>query len=281
MLRAILVILCSLPLAVQAADTPRVLVSIKPVHSLVSALLDGVTEADLLLTGLESPHTHQLKPSEVMRLHAADVIIWVGPALESFLLKHLRKLQGKAIIALMHDEHGNASHDLHADPHRWLDPVLAIEDSRTIAHHLIARYPSLEPVITKNLDTLTHKLVSLDRELSGLFHGLRDISAILFHDAWGYFTRRYHLKIHGIVNPQPHSQPGVRHLYDIQQTVDSLGTHCLLIEPQFKPRYLQTLSANPRLSTKIIDPLGVNEPAGVDAYFTMMRYNANTFAQCR
>jgi zinc transport system substrate-binding protein len=281
MYRAVLAIILCLPFSLQAADIPRVLVSIKPIHSLVSALLHDVAEADLLLTGLESPHTHQLKPSEAMRLHSADVIIWVGPALESFLAKHLRALHDKTIITLTHDDHENVSHDLHTDPHRWLDPILAIADSRTIARHLIARYPYLEPVITKNLDTLTRKLLSLDQELLQLFQGSHEISAILFHDAWSYFTRRYQLEIHGIINPQPHSQPGVRHLNNLQQTLSSQGTRCLLIEPQFKPRYLQTLSANPSIAVRIIDPLATNEAAGIDAYFNMMHSNASVFAQCR
>ena len=281
MLRTVLALLLWMPFTLVAADAPRIIVSIKPVHSLVSNLLYGITEADLLLTGLQSPHNHQLKPSEAMRLYSADVIIWVGPALESFLPNYLRKLTNKTIITLATDEHTDVTTHLHTDPHRWLDPILAIKDSQRIAQQLIVRYPSLKNRIVTNLELLTQRLLALDHSLSGLFASGTEISALLYHDAWGYFTRRYHLGIHGIINPQPHSQPGVRHLNEIQQTVVSKGTRCLLIEPQFKPRYLDSLAANPGTTVRLVDPLGADEPAGINAYFNIMQANAGTFARCR
>jgi zinc transport system substrate-binding protein len=281
MFRTVLALLLWMPFTLVAADMPRIIVSIKPVHSLVSNLLYGITEADLLLNGLQSPHNHQLKPSEAMRLHSADVIIWVGPALESFLPNYLRKLTNKTVITLASEEHTDAASHLHTDPHRWLNPLLAIKDSQKISQQLIARYPPLKNKIADNLEMLTQRLLALDHSLSSLFSSGTEISALLYHDAWGYFTQRYHLGIHGIINPQPHSQPGVRHLNEIQQTVLSKGTRCLLIEPQFKPRYLDSLVANPGTTIRIIDPLGANEPAGINAYFNMMQANADSFAQCR
>jgi zinc transport system substrate-binding protein len=280
MLRTILAILLCLPLSLHASDTPKVLVTIKPVHSLVAALLEGITVPDLLLSGLQSPHNHQLKPSEAMRLYSADVIIWIGPSLESFLPRYLRNFHEKTIISLTHDDHDGPS-QLHTDPHRWLDPMLAISDSHTIASQLSKRYPTLASAIRVNLAKLTGRLESLDRAIVHLLPPGSEISAILYHDAWHYFTRRYQLGIQGILNPQPHSQPGVQHLDRIQQTVKTRGTRCLLVEPQFKPRYLGTLASSPGISIKVIDPLGANEAAGKDAYFNMMQTNASVFAQCQ
>ena len=280
MLRTILALVLCLPLYLHASDTPRVLVTIKPVHSLVSALLEGIAEADLLLTGLQSPHNHQLKPSEAMRLYSADVIVWVGPTLESFLPRYLRNFPDKTIITLInHDQH-EANH-LHTDPHRWLDPLLAIKDSQTIAHHLSKRFPLYAPAIRLNLARLIERLHSLDKSLASLLPPNTEISAFLYHDAWGYFIRRYQLKIHGIINPQPHSQPGVKHLDHVQNTAQIKATRCLLAEPQFKPKYLDTLAQNSTTEIKVIDPLGAREVPGTEAYFNMMQTNARVFAQCR
>ena len=280
MLRTILAILLCLPFYLHAADTPRVLVTIKPVHSLVAALLEDITVPDLLLTGLQSPHSHQLKPSEAMRLYSADVIVWVGPSLESFLPRYLRNFHEKTVITLTHDDH-QEHNQLHTDPHRWLNPMLAIRDSHTIASQLSKRYPALASAIRINLTKLTERLESLDRVIAHLLPPGSEISAILYHDAWDYFTRRYQLGTHGIMNPQPHSQPGVQHLDHIQQTVKTRGTRCLLVEPQFKPRYLGTLAFSPGTTIRVIDPLGANEAAGKDAYFNMMQTNASVFEQCR
>ena len=63
----------------------KVVVSIKPVHSLVSYVMDGVGKPSLLVDGSASPHTFQLKPSHATMLQEADLVFWIGEDLESFL----------------------------------------------------------------------------------------------------------------------------------------------------------------------------------------------------
>ena len=68
-----------------AEAEPKVVVSIKPIHSLVSYVMDGVGRPSLLVDGSASPHTFQLKPSHATMLQEADVVFWIGEDLESFL----------------------------------------------------------------------------------------------------------------------------------------------------------------------------------------------------
>ncbi|MGI9311006.1 MAG: zinc ABC transporter substrate-binding protein, partial [bacterium] len=75
-----------------SAAPPDVAVSILPVHSLVSGLMRGVGAPRLLMQAGQSPHTSQLKPSKSRALDAADLIIWVGPALERPLAKSIANL---------------------------------------------------------------------------------------------------------------------------------------------------------------------------------------------
>ncbi|MBB1250871.1 zinc ABC transporter substrate-binding protein [Rhizobium sp. G21] len=83
-------------LAAQAA--PKVVVTIKPIHSLAASLMKGVGEPELLVDGVASPHTYQMKPSDASRLQEADVIFWVGHDMEKFMEKPLEALGGKARI---------------------------------------------------------------------------------------------------------------------------------------------------------------------------------------
>lgn len=78
-----------LPL-VTMAEGPKVVASIKPLHSLVAGVMQGVAEPLLLLPGGASPHDYSLKPSDVRALANARVVFWVGPELERFLVKALR-----------------------------------------------------------------------------------------------------------------------------------------------------------------------------------------------
>ncbi|MGO7869372.1 zinc ABC transporter substrate-binding protein [Rhizobium leguminosarum] len=90
----------------RAADAPVVVTSIKPIHSLVSAIMQGVGEPELIVDGAASPHTYHLKPSNARALQDAKVIFWVGPGLEAFLEKPLQALGRDASIAALDDAPG-------------------------------------------------------------------------------------------------------------------------------------------------------------------------------
>ena len=63
----------------------KVVASIKPIHSLVSYLMDGIGKPDLIVDGYASPHGFAMKPSHAKMLQNADLIFWVGEDLENFL----------------------------------------------------------------------------------------------------------------------------------------------------------------------------------------------------
>jgi len=79
-------------LAGPAHAAPEVVATVKPVHSLVSAVMEGVGEPKLLLEAGQSPHTYSLTPSDAGALERADLVVWVGPALEAFLERPVRNI---------------------------------------------------------------------------------------------------------------------------------------------------------------------------------------------
>ncbi|MBB4304946.1 zinc transport system substrate-binding protein [Rhodobium orientis] len=85
-----------------ALATERVVVSIKPLHSLVSGVMEGVGTPELIVDGAGSPHSYSLKPSQAQDLQDADIVFWIGPALEPFLEKAITTLGNDARkVALM------------------------------------------------------------------------------------------------------------------------------------------------------------------------------------
>ena len=84
-----------------AAGSPDVVVSIKPVHSLVAAVMREVGEPTLLIAGAGSPHTYSLRPSEAREIAQAELVFWVGEELETFLIGPLATLAPDArLVAL-------------------------------------------------------------------------------------------------------------------------------------------------------------------------------------
>lgn len=79
-----------------AAAEPNVVTSIKPVHSLVAGVMEGIGKPFLLIDGAASPHGFALKPSQAFLLQGADVVFWVGPELETSLEKPIDTLAAKA-----------------------------------------------------------------------------------------------------------------------------------------------------------------------------------------
>lgn len=122
------------------ADAPSVVTSIKPIHSIASAVMEGVGEPFILVDGAASPHGFALKPSQAFLLEGADVVFWVGPGLAASLAKPISSMASDAVtVELMdapgiehlgiregatfdshdhdhgHDEHDDHGHDEHKE----------------------------------------------------------------------------------------------------------------------------------------------------------------------
>ena len=91
--------------ALSAQADVNVVASVKPIHSLVSAVMEGVGEPQLIIEGAGSPHTYALKPSQAKDLQNADVVFWFGHELEAFLEKPLEAIAGDAKSVELLDAH--------------------------------------------------------------------------------------------------------------------------------------------------------------------------------
>ena len=92
--------------AVTASAEVKVVASIKPVHSLVAAVMEGVGIPGLIIEGAGSPHTYSMKPSQAKMLEEADAVFWIGHELEAFLAKPLETIASDAVSVELIDAHG-------------------------------------------------------------------------------------------------------------------------------------------------------------------------------
>lgn len=102
---ALAALLCGM-FASEASAAPHVVVSIKPVHSLVAGVMKGVGEPRLLLKGAASPHTFALKPSDAKVIEDARLIFWVGEALAPPLARPFRVIPKGAKVVSLADAKG-------------------------------------------------------------------------------------------------------------------------------------------------------------------------------
>lgn len=290
------------------AAQPVVVASIKPVHALVAGVMQGVGEPRLLIPGGASPHEYSLRPSDTRALGTAQVVFWIGPDLESVLVKPLANAKTARSVALIDapgltilplraggaweaHEHGadHAGHADHADDHDsaasrdahvWLDPINAIAMVRRMVVVLSEMDPAHQTEYARNGAVLIERLDRLDRQLASDLAPVREQPYLVFHDAYHYFERRYDLNAVGSVVLDPEQRPGAKRVAEIQARVREHQVRCVFSEPQFQPALVETVIAGGNARRGVLDPLGADLPAGPDAYFQLLRGLSEALRGC-
>lgn len=291
-----------------AAQAPTVVASIKPVHSLVAAVMRGVGEPQLVVKGAASPHTYAMKPSDARALQSATLVFWVGPELEGFLAKPLKANAAKVpAVALMklpgltlvetreggaweeddHDHghshaHAHDDHDDHEehDAHIWLDPHNAKRMVAAVAEALGKADPANAAAYTANAAAYTARIDELDAELERTLAPVRERPFVVFHDAYHYLENRYGLNAVGAITVNPDRRPSAKRLKEIRAKIAGLDAACVFAEPQFEPALVDTIVQGTSARKGVLDPEGADIADGPDLYPTLMRRNAAALAGC-
>ncbi|WP_188751914.1 zinc ABC transporter substrate-binding protein ZnuA [Marinobacterium zhoushanense] len=305
------------PLVVSAEETvtqAEVMVSIKPLGLIASAIADGVTQPAVLIEDGASPHHYALKPSAMRSLMEAKLVFWIGPDLERFLDKPLARTSAHT-LALMpgaaqgagehekeHDEHGHAAHedehdrvaetDHHDDEsghehdhggldlHPWLDPFNALAMARAIHREMVALYPAQTERLDRNLARFEASIATTDRQIGEMLNPLRDRGFYVFHDAYTGFVGHYGLKQLGYFTLEPSQKPGARHLAEIRTRLESQQAVCVLSEPQFSGALVESVTSGLALNKGEVDPLAIGVRLTPSAYTEFMLDLARRFERC-
>lgn len=278
-----------------ALAAPTVLATVKPVHSLVAAVMAGVGEPELLIGGALSAHSYELKPSDAHNIRHAAVIFEVGPDMESYLAGPLATLGRKVIalekapgVRLLPARHGglwgdDQDHDHDhgpTDPHIWLDPQNAIAMTREIARTLAATDPAHAAAYRANAANEIAEINRLDGELKTKLAPVRHKPYLVFHDAYQYFETHYGLSAAGSVTVAPDRPVGARRIAELRKAVTEGRVVCLFREPQFPPKLIETLDADTKARIGVLDPLGADLKPGPRLYPTLMRDLAQSLSSC-
>ena len=292
-----------------------VVTSIKPLHSLTSYIMEGVGEPELIIDGVASPHNFQIKPSHAKMLQNADLIIWIGDDLESFLPTALKSIPKDAVVFELldqsglkklkfreknifegHDDHGHDEHakkeddhddhghDDHGhghgsfDPHIWLDPANAKVIVKKITNQL-------SKIDKDNASTYKANSKKVIKDLDGLIKEVKneinkDASFVVFHDAYQYFEKRFGLSVIGALTVNPDVMPGAEQLSEIREVIEHEKAKCIFSEPQFNPNIINSIASDTGVKTGVLDPLGANIDKGKNMYFDLIKDMSNSLKDC-
>ena len=296
-------------------EAANIVVSIKPIHSLVATITKGVSDPYLIIKGRASPHGFSLRPSDAKKIRNAQVIFWIGDEIETFLIKPLKTIGKRATIVSLstaegltrlnyrnkedfkfkpksghdghkgHDDH--KSHDDHkghdhdgVDQHFWLDPANAIAFSYKIETTLQALDPRNAKVYSKNAKQLRKGLAKLMQNTGARMKPFKQRPFIVFHDAYQYFENRFGLTAAGSVVTNPELSTSAKQVSQIKKRIKRIGAYCVFMEPQFNPKLAKLLTRGTGARLSRIDPLGVDLKDGAGLYVKLIENISKSFEDC-
>lgn len=284
------------------ANAPKVVVTIKPIYALVASIMSGVGKPTLLLPDGASPHTFQLKPSTLKQLQQADLIIWVGPQFELFMIKPMQEYRPPlGLITLLdiptlqllplrqgrewehhhegHD-HDHAEHASGVDPHYWLSTQNAEATVVYLAAHLAKVDPKNAKQYLANAKKLNLSIRALKQSIARELAGVHQQPFLVYHDGYQYFEKEFDLNALGTMILNPNLPLSANGLNTISQLVKSNDIKCVFRETEFNDNTIvQSLG---KLNVKVaeLDPLGARIPLGPNNYQEILQGLANTLKQC-
>jgi zinc transport system substrate-binding protein len=301
---AILLLFCLL--VPQAGAAPNVVVSIPPIHSLVSSIMKGVSEPTLLVPGGNSPHSYSLKPSAVRQIAHADLLIWISPEFELSLKKAVTQQQNLELLTLidlpdMHllparqstswqTDHITGDLSNHSakemaevnlpDMHLWLSTENALVIVSAVAQSLSALDPANAPAYHENSIQLVDKITNTKLTIARSLQVITDAPYLVFHDAYHYFEREFSLSPIGTVTLNPERKTGIKTVLAIKQNIRSHDARCIFHEPQFQPRLLRRIAEETEIRIGELDPVGAGLRPGPDLWFDLMFSLRDNLLKC-
>ncbi len=280
-----------------AQSTPQVVVSIKPIHSIVAFLMEGIASPELLLQSNNSAHTFHLKPSQIRMIDTADLVISIGDEFEIGLRKALKNLDESnrfEIISLgslnVHKyraekiyekvQQEDSQEDLTADMHLWLD----LDNMKKIAQHinglLIDINPANQDKYNMNLASLNSKLDILQIELEKQMLPFSSDLYATYSDTIQYFEKKYNLGRPVIVTPYHGARLSINRTLASKNTINDLNIPCLIYGTEVRKSQISVLSEGLKIKAHKIDILGQEFDEGPNHYFNLMKKISNQVASC-
>lgn len=297
----------------QNAAPPHVVVSVKPLHSLVASVMEGSAEPEILVSGDSSPHGFSLKPSQAQLLSKADVVFYLDDHFEMFLARAFETLPKTVIRSAMvdapglkllparpdalftkiiannshahtddHHEHADGHHHAESshDPHFWLDINNAIAMATYIESVLSKKYPTQKELYQSNRIKLVNKLKALNQKLTKDLALATGAPLVVFHDAYQYYEKAYGLNVIAAMTISPEHMISARHLLELKKHIKSESVRCVFYEPGFSQKTANTIIEGTGARTAEIDPEGLSLPPGKDMYPALLLRMSESIKDC-
>jgi zinc/manganese transport system substrate-binding protein len=289
-----LLALATLATASRAVAAIGVVTTTEDLASIVREVGGDKVKVEAIARGYQDPHFVEPKPSFILKLHGADLLVAVGRELEIGWLPPLIQQSRNARIQPGADGYLDASlnvrileiptgqitramGDVHpqGNPHYWLDP----ENGRKIAQAVQAK---LSAISRSDTAYFAQRYADFDRRLgaaqtkwTAAMAPYKGLKVVTYHRSWANFADRFGLDVIGYVEPKPGIPPTPSHTLDVIQEMKRQNVKLILVEPYFDLKTPQSIARATGAEVLVLPPSagGVKE---VTDYIGLFDYDVNT-----
>lgn len=265
----------------------KVVVSIHPLYDITKQIGRDKVVIKTLLPPAASPHTFEPTPKQMTELSNAKAFIKIGAGLELWADRIVQAASNKNLIVVdlskgmplirethkhKHEQHKKNSANA-SDPHFWLDPVLAKKIVDRIADTLMQIDPANKNFYSANARQYKRELDKLHEEILAAVSKFKTRQYVTFHAAWNYFSKRYALRVLGVIEEAPGREPAPGDVARIINELKKSNVRVVFAEPQFNPKIAEAIAKEAGARVLFLDPIGASNAPDRDTYIKLMRYN--------
>ncbi|MBN1410033.1 MAG: zinc ABC transporter substrate-binding protein [Spirochaetales bacterium] len=234
---------------------------------------------DIKLLNMTPPYTgclhdYQLSPKNMLDLEKASVFIINGGGLESFLDKVIEQYPELTVLTASEgiEMRTNDFTTGETNPHVWVSLSLAIREIENIGRGLALADPEHKALYFENTKEYVKKIKDLKERMHNELDSLGGRDIITFHEAFPYFAGEFNLCISAVIEREPGSEPGVKELTELIETINREHVKALFVEPQYPAKIAELLNRETGVPVLTLDP-AVTGPELPDAYEKIMLKN--------
>ncbi len=298
-LRTFFFILCFLIIQLHSiacmSEKLPVIASIYPIADMVQQLGGDYVDVTFVLPPGASPHTFEPKPSLVRTFSSARIFFMIGAGLEFWADKFVNLAgsdlmtvvlsHGVDLIETTEHDHENPHHEketmisgikpIVANPHIWLDPVIAKSMVNKITAALSkADHQNVSYYEQRSLDYL-QALDRLHQMIQETVSNFKMKKYIAFHASWDYFARRYGLESVGVIEAAPGRHPTPIQIKNIVAMINKYHIRAVFAEPQLNYRAAKVIGREADVKVLLLDPMGNPKQKYGNTYMDLMKHNLN------
>ncbi len=273
----------------------QVVTTLEDLSSIAAAVGGDRVETFALAKGYQDAHFVDAKPSFILKLNRADLLIVAGLELEVGYLPpmidqsrnakiapgapgYLDASAGCEILQRPTEQITRAMGDVHpyGNPHFWTDPDNGGVVARAIAARLARLDPAGAAAYQTNLAAFLARLKEKSAEWDRKMAPYRGTKVITFHNSWPNFAKRFGLVVAGNVEPKPGIPPSPTHTLEIINLIKNERIPLILVEPYFDTKTPDYIATTTGTKVLMFYP-SVGGLPGIKDYFALFDYDLNAF----